>query len=462
MNFSFYLKLFIFGLVSSLAFAPFYFVPIFFISLPFLLKTLENSNNLKNSFFIGWLFGFGYFIGNCYWYCNSLLVEPLKYAWLIPFAISIIPAYLACYIGMTTFITKYSINKLSLENKFLITIIFSISWFLFEYLRSIILTGFPWNLICYCLGFSSLLIQPVSLFGCHIFSFIILTIFTSIYYLIDKKYKLYAIYPLIIVLFIISFSFIRLNKDVKYSSYKIRLVQPNISFNDREIYTEDDILNKLLTLSLANIDDINYIFWPEATLPHYILTQHHNNVLDYLNSRLIGKTLITGGIRIDESKNKIYNSVFIIKNGNIIDYYDKYNLVPFGEFIPFRNIFPFINSLATNLDLNRAEQRRKKIIIDDIFPVFSPNICYESIFTSSINKQSKLIINFTNDFWFGNSSGPYQHLEALRFRAVENNIPAVRIANSGITAIIDNYGRIINKTKLNEEIVIDVSIPIIN
>ena len=91
---------------------------------------------------------------------------------------------------------------------------------------------------------------------------------------------------------------------------------------------------------------------------------------------------------------------------------------------------------------------------------FSPNICYESIFPSSVNKKAELIVNFTNDFWFGNSSGPYQHFDALKFRAVENNIPALRIANSGITAIIDNYGRVIRKTKLESDAVIDDFIPL--
>lgn len=458
-----YLKLILIGAVSSLAFAPLYFFIIFFITLNYLLNKLDSFNSLKESFIIGWLFGFGYFIGNCYWYCNSLLIEPLKYAWLIPFAISIIPAYLACYIGFTTLFTKYIINKYSINNNFIKSIIFSFFWVLFEYLRGIVFSGFPWNLICYSLSFSPLLIQSVSFLGCYIFSFTLLNIFTLFYVLKNKENRFYAIYYIFLILFIVVFGLFRLkNAEVNYSKYKVKLLQPNISLNDKNLLSEKEIIDNLIEQSLNDSNEIDYIIWPEATLPKYLLTYNKNSMLDYISNKLKDKTLITGGIRVDEYNEKIYNSVFIINDGKIVDYYDKYNLVPFGEFIPFRKIFPFINSITTNLDLNKSQNRRKLLTIDDKFPIFSPNICYESIFISSINKQADLIINFTNDFWFGNSSGPYQHFDALKFRAIENNIPALRIANSGITAVIDSYGRVIKKTKLNNKTYININIPINN
>ena len=454
-----YLKLFIFGAVSSLAFAPFYLCVIFFFSLYYLLNKLKEFNSLKQSFYIGWWFGFGYFIGNCYWYCHSLLLEPLKHAWLIPFAISIIPAYLACYIGFTTFFTYFAVSKYTIKNKFFITIIFSFFWVFFEYLRGVIFTGFPWNLLCYCLSFSPLLIQTVSLWGCYIFSFFLLTIFTSIWVLNDKRYKMYSLYYIALILFIILFGFIRLkNTEIKFSTYKVRIVQPNTSLKEEYIFSPKERLDKLIDISLDNISDIKYIIWPENALPDYVLTYQNNGMSDYIGEKLGNKVLITGGLRVDERKNKVYNSVFVINNGKVLDYYDKYNLVPFGEFIPFRKIFSFINAIANGIDLYKAEQRKKIIKIDDNFPIFSPNICYESIFPSSINKNADLIINFTNDFWFGKTSGPYQHFDALKFRALENSIPTIRVANSGISAVIDKYGRVIQETKLGESAVLDVEI----
>ena len=456
-----YLKLFIFGAGASLAFAPFYLCVFFFFSLYYLLSEFENCDSIKKSFFIGWWFGFGYFIGNCYWYCCSLLLEPLKYAWLIPFAISIIPAYLACYIGFATFFTYFLVNKYAVKNRFFVTVIFSFFWIFFEYLRGIIFTGFPWNSLCYCLSFSPLLIQTVSLWGCYIFSFFILTIFTSFWVLRDKKYKMYFLYYIILILFVVVFGFFRLkNADVNFSAYKIRIVQPNISIWEKSVLSPKQKLNNLIDESLNNIEDIKYILWPESALPDYILTYQNNGMADYIGEKIGDKVLITGGIRVDEYKNKIYNSVFVIDKSGVVDYYDKYNLVPFGEFVPFRKILPFVNSIASNLDLSRAEKRRKMIVVGNNFPTFSPNICYESIFTSSINRDADLIINFTNDFWFGKTSGPYQHFDALRFRALENAIPAVRVANSGISAVIDKYGRVIKKTKLGESAVLDINIPL--
>lgn len=454
-----YLKLFIFGAMSSLAFAPFYLFVIFFFSLYYLLNELKSFHSLKQSFYTGWWFGFGYFVGNCYWYCHSLLLEPLKHAWLIPFAISIIPAYLACYIGFTTFCTYFVINRYVIKNKFFITIIFSFSWVFFEYLRGIVFTGFPWNLVCYCLGFSSLLIQSVSLWGCYIFSFFLLTIFTCFWVLRDKRYKMYSLYYIVLILFIILFGFIRLkNAEVNFSTYKVRIVQPNTPLKEEYIFSPKERLNNLINKSLENIGNIKYIIWPESALPDYILTYQNNGMPDYIGEKLGDKILITGGLRVDEQKNKIYNSVFVIDNGKVLDYYDKYNLVPFGEFIPFRKMLPFINTIASGMDLSKTETRRKIIKIDDNFPIFSPNICYESIFSSSINKNADLIINFTNDFWFGNTSGPYQHFDALKFRVLENSIPAIRVANSGISAVIDKYGRVVKKTKLGESAILDVEI----
>ena len=454
-----YLKLFIFGAMSSLAFAPFYLFVIFFFSLYYLLNELKSFHSLKQSFYTGWWFGFGYFVGNCYWYCHSLLLEPLKHAWLIPFAISIIPAYLACYIGFTTFFTYVVSNKYVIKNKFFITIIFSFSWVFFEYLRGIVFTGFPWNLVCYCLGFSPLLIQTVSLWGCYIFSLFLFTIFTCFWVLRDKRYKMYSLYYIALILFIILFGFIRLkNAEVNFSTYKVRIVQPNTPLKEEYIFSPKERLNNLINKSLENIGNIKYIIWPESALPDYILTYQNNGMPDYIGEKLGDKILITGGLRVDEQKNKIYNSVFVIDNGKVLDYYDKYNLVPFGEFIPLRKIFPLINTIASGMDLSKTKTRRKTIKIDDNFPIFSPNICYESIFSSSINKNADLIINFTNDFWFGNTSGPYQHFDALKFRVLENSIPAIRVANSGISAVIDKYGRVVKKTKLGETAILDVEI----
>lgn len=455
-----YLYLFLYGLISSLAFAPIYLFFVFFFSFNYLLDNLLKVHK-NESFLVGWVFGFGYFIGNCYWYCNSLLIEPLRYGWLIPFAITIIPAYLAIYIGFTTILTFYS--KEFTKNRFFLSILFSIFWISFEYIRGIALTGFPWNLIGYSLAFSPIAIQTVSIFGSYIFGFFVLFIYTSYWVLNDNKYNKCSILYLLVLLFAIVYGTGRLKIATdKFSEYTIRLVQPNIK---QKIKNKNEDLNsrfnELIKMSSENIEKIKYIIWPESALPYYIFSDQYNDIAKLLGRKLSNTvTVLIGAIRIDLKDEKIFNSMFIFENGKIIDYYDKRKLVPFGEFIPFRKIIPFLNSIAIGDDISKSKSNKKIIKIDNNFLEFSPIICYESIFNKIIDKKAKLIINITNDAWFGNTSGPYQHFDALKFRALENNIPAIRVANSGISGVIDRFGRVVTKTKLNQKTILDIKIPL--
>lgn len=456
-----YIKLFFLGLISSLAFAPTYLFFIFFYTFYYLLEALEENN--KTNFLKGWVFGFGYFIGNCYWYCSSLLIEPLKFGWLIPFAISIIPAYLAVYIGFTTLFTAYI--KIYIKNKFIITVIFSFFWTIFEYLRGILLTGFPWNLIGYSLGFSTILTQIVSIFGTYIFGFILILFYSCFYVLKEKKYKFYSIFYILIFIFILAYGFIKLNNNENTRKIcGIRLVQPNVPQIAKIENNSEEILNNLLDLSLKNSENVEYVIWPESALPFYLFyanenyKQYNTKILSLLKERLKNKTLITGGIKVDIEKKEIFNSIFVIKNGEIIDVYSKNHLVPFGEYIPFSNIFKFLNTVTGTINLSSSNDVRKIIKINDEFPTFSPSICYESIFPNLVNKKADLIINVTNDAWFGFTSGPYQHLVASKFRALENNIPVLRVANSGITAFVDKNGGVIKRLKLGTRGIVDVCV----
>ena len=421
-----YKKIFFLGLVSSLAFAPFFLFPILFFTFNYLLKKIEESNSLKESFFVSWLFGFGYFIGNCYWYCHSLLMWP--YYFLIPFAITIIPAFLAIYTGLTGLFTKKYFNN----NTFYTILIFSFFWVLFEFLRGILFTGFPWNIICYSLGFSSFLIQTVYLYGCYVFSFLLMTIFTILYV---KQNKYTISYYIVLIFFIIIYGFIGLNrKDKNIDNFKI--ITTNIEINDKRNNKE---LIDYLIAKTGDTENVDYIVWPEAVLPS-IISMDDYGLFSYINKKLNNKTLITGAVRVDDNGN-LFNSLLVIKDGRIINYYDKYKLVPFGEYIPFNNIFTFINSITNTINMSKGQEKRKIIKLNDNLNI-SSLICYESIFPNLVNNKANLIINITNDVWFGKTSGPYQHIVALKFRAVENNLPAIRVSNYGKSLFINNKGQL--------------------
>lgn len=457
-----YLYLFFVGLISSLVFAPSYLFFIFFFSFNYLLEATITSSSYKKSFLIGWVFGFGYFIGNCYWYCSSLLIEAKLYAWLIPFAITIIPGYLALYIGMVAICTKSITNYI--RDRFIISVLFSVFWTIFEYFRGIVFTGFPWNIIGYSLGFSPLVIQTVSIFGSYIFGFFVVLIYSSYWVLKDSFYNLYVAIYLSIVVADVLFGYVRLSSidNNKLSQFKIRLIQPNIQQEVKSSRNrQKEILEKLLDLSLENSDEISYIVWPETAIPYGIfINDSELGVKEFNIDFPENKILASGAIRIDKNNKKIYNSIIFVKNNKIINYYDKNHLVPFGEYLPFRKILPnFINSIAGNTDISESNIKQKMIYIDENLNGVAPIICYESIFANMIDKKANLIINVTNDAWFGKSSGPYQHFETLKFRALENNMPVIRVANSGISGVIDRFGRVLVKTKLGTMTVLDVEVP---
>lgn len=457
-----YLYLFFVGLISSLAFAPTYLFFVFFFSFNYLLEVIVMSGNCRKSFLVGWMFGFGYFIGNCYWYCSSLLVEAKLHAWLIPFAITVIPSYLALYTGATAVCIKCMTNYI--ENRFVLSVLFSVFWTIFEYLRGIIFSGFPWNIISYSLGFSPLAIQTVSIFGSYIFGFFVVLIYSSYWVLKDSFYSSYAAIYLTVIVTAALFGYVRLSKvdDGKVSEFKIRLVQPNIqqeiknSGNRRK-----EILKKLLDLSLENSDDISYVIWPETAVPYGIfINKDELNIKEFDIDFSEDKLLISGAIRVDKYDKKIYNSIIFVKDDKIVDYYDKNHLVPFGEYLPFRKILPsFVNSIAGSMDISKSDVKQKIVHLDENLDSIAPIICYESIFTNMISKKANVIVNVTNDAWFGKSSGSYQHFEVLKFRALENNMPVIRVANSGISGVIDRFGRVVVKTKLGTVAVLDVVLP---
>ena len=429
---------FLFGLLGGLAFPPFYLIIFLPISFYYIINKINTLNNYKDIFKYSLIFGFGYYLIQLYWISFSLFVDIKSYFLLFPFAL-----------------TKYLITKFKIKNKFLITLIFAFSYVIFEYLKGLI---FPWNLFAYVLGFSDILIQIVSIINIYIFNFILIVFFCGSYVLYDfqnKKIinKKYIIIYILIFLTILLFGFFRLKYVKQITLNKsFRLVQADIKQSAKwDILEAQNNIQKHLDLTLQNsLENIDFIIWSESSIP-FLIT---NDIELPENFKLKDKILISGGVRgkIENDKLKqVWNSIFIFQNNKILDYYDKTILVPFGEYIPFKKFLPFIEKITHGtIDFSKGKQN-KTIEIDGL--KISPIVCYEVIFPNRVidkNNKPDIIINLTNDGWFGTSSGPYQHLVATKFRAIENNLPIIRVSNSGITAYIDNYGRIIKKIKLHK------------
>lgn len=519
-----YISTFIAGLLSPLALAPFYIIPVIILTISYLFLKLKEATNKKEAFLTGFWFGFGYFITGTYWICISLLINAKSHAWLIPFSLFGISALLAFYtaLGALLFHILRSRMKYNQLNEI---VLFAFCWSISEILRGYILTGFPWNLIGYTWSFSDIMNQANSIFGIYFYGLLTIFIFASFSVLLKTKQQFPFIkiedlaklnpknsIPLIIsgILFIALFSYgvTRLhNSETKFvDNLKIRIVQPNIkqtlkwdpeetgkNFNkiikmskfpelyNYKDYTKNsklrDVINSKNHTSITSDDALDNIdtilIWPESAVPY--LVNEQTGVLDYLAKTIEpNQLLITGGLRAELKQSphdkqlvikKLWNSIFYINSdGKVIANYDKKHLVPFGEFIPLQKYLPFISKI-TNGSLGLSKGNIKdNIKLNLNTPIeFRNTVCYEDIFQlPKINKDKKtssVIINLTNDAWFGTSTGPYQHLDMARVRAIENGSPLIRVANSGISVTTDSYGRVINKTKLNEEIVLDTMIP---
>jgi apolipoprotein N-acyltransferase len=515
---------FILGALCDLSFAPFHWFLAAIISISgfFILINLPEIDP-KKSFKIGWCYGFGYFLAGIYWIAISLLVEASKFAWLIPFALILIPGILAGYFALLTFFYQKIIKKFSLNDSQKI-IIFSLLWLIFELLRSNLFSGFAWNLIGYIWLASDNLSQLSAIFGIYGLSlFAILTCLTpALFFLSSPHFSLSSprrrgsiatkpsllievpafagmtrrnagmtkrsaritksliLYLIFIAIFLTTgflYGHFRISKLSAYlsdkkdlSAPKIRIIQANIKQDSK--WDQFQILQNLKKhIAMSNSKDTKNIvatIWSETSIS-YILNDNPN-LISYLKSAVLkdNKILISGALRAKFDQNdphkitKIWNSIYALDDNGIIDFYDKNHLVPFGEYIPFSKFIPFITKI-TNGGVDFSSGNKNKIIKTPYFS-FAPLICYEVSFSDSLSAIAKdpnlnLIINLTNDAWFGSSSGPYQHFDMAQMRAIEYGIPLIRVANTGISGAFDALGRVIAKIDLNQEGVVDIDLP---
>ncbi len=462
-----YFLAFILGSSSAFAFAPYHYVILLLPSFSLLLYFLSRSANIKQAFFLGWWFGFGHFVFGLYWIAYSLLVDPEKFAWMIPFAVSLVPAALAVYIGIVCAITFL----ISRRPGFSTIIIFATLWVFAEVLRGYLFTGFPWNLLGYVWGDAIEIMQIVSVIGVYGLSFLTIFFATLPILVINKARSSFviAIFTSLILVGVWAYGFSRLSEveatnDVHFADVKIRIVQANIPQTLK--WDNNEIINALdKHMKMSKDSGANYVIWPESAVAMFLHEELGRGLKPYLR-RVIPEDgyLITGSIRKDESSIpiKIWNSIEVLdKSGDIVATYKKNHLVPFGEFVPLRNIFPFINKITPG-DMDFSKGDGLKTIGMGSLPSFSPLICYEIIFPGKVvdnNKRPEWILNVTNDGWFRDSSGPYQHITMARFRAIEEGLPVIRAANTGISAVIDPYGRIKNNIPYGKVGVIDTKLP---
>tara|TARA_B100001741_G_scaffold156609_1_gene129261 strand:- start:3196 stop:4737 length:1542 start_codon:yes stop_codon:yes gene_type:complete len=451
-----FLYLFFLGALSSFSLPPYNFFIINFLTfslfLIFLLKKKKFLINKKTSFFYGWLFGFGYFFTNLYWISISLTFD-INFKFLIPITVILIPAFLAIFYGLVTFFFFILNFKKTLSLFFLFALLLG----LVEFIRGIILTGFPWNLIAFSFFNHIEILQITSVIGTYAFNMFCISLFISPAIFILKKssqeiiiFIFFLITP--IILYLNGYFKVKnfQNIELTQNNYTIRAISSNIKLE--RFYGEAEtipVLDELIELSNPSLNDKILFLWPEGIIPN--ISQSELIEFKYLFNEKFNENHLLGlGINSQKTQNgktKFFNSFSIYDNElNLIHSYEKVKLVPFGEFLPLEKILRIIGLKSLTNNYQSYSSGLKRDIIDINSNSFSfkilPLICYEIIYSGMIFKDNKFdyIVNISEDGWFGNSIGPYQHYAHSIFRAIESGKYVIRSSNNGITAIINPIG----------------------
>ena len=444
------------GALSSYSLPPYnYFIinfitfSLFFIFLTHKKKKLSND---RSFFKYGWYFGFGYFLFSLYWVAISLTFDQ-SFKSLIPLAVILLPAFLATFYGLLTYLFSIFYLKNVVSSFFIFSILFGT----IEFIRGSIFTGFPWNLIAFSFSDSIYFIQILSVIGTYSFNLICISLFTvpAVFFLKNSRKEIMVCFFFILIsIGFIIFGNIKSNnfnsvKSVK-NSYIIKAISPSISL-DRFYSKKDElkIINDLIALSAPEKKKPTIFLWPEGIIPDSYMNDMNIYKNLFVNNFGDDDLIIMGlsSIEVDGDNNLFYNSMAIFNNKlDLIQKYNKVNLVPFGEFIPFENILGLIGfkTITNEYQSFSSANTRKPINIknDKIDLNILPLICYEIIYSGKLSKEINFdyIFNISEDGWFGNSIGPRQHFSHSIFRSIESGKYVIRAANNGISAIINPIG----------------------
>lgn len=478
------------GAVVTLALPPFDFLPAGFIGFPLLVlltgrqtaddnvKTSGLLARLRPAFYTGWQFGFGYFLAGLWWIGMALLVDAENFAWALPLAILGLPAFLALFFAFAVALAQIFRGE-GIIRILILAFCLGIS----EWLRSFILTGFPWNAIGYTLMPSPLFMQSVTITGLYGMNVLAVVIFAMPALLFGNEKQRFGWRTGLLTAFTLLAAHAgygawrlhqapALHEQTAANAQVIRLIQPSIAQDAKwDNQLRRTIFDKHLDLSrqppAQNMRLPDVIIWPETSVP-YVLPLASEAVQAMGKILQPGQIILAGAVEAQMEplgqEPAYFNSIFAIdSSGQITDIARKVHLVPFGEYLPLEN---FLRALGmqevVEMPGGFTAAKSRHALRANANLTLLPLICYEAIFPSELGYQGKkadAIINITNDAWYGNTPGPYQHFRQAQLRAVEQGMPLLRAANNGISAVVDSYGRITGEMQLNEIGFIDRPLP---
>ncbi len=483
------------GALGALALPPFNLWPVLLVSFSCYVWLIDGTHTdepascsggdrpLRRAAWIGWWFGFGFFLAGLYWIGFAFLVDAASFAWLIPFVAVLLPGGLAFFTAAAAVLARafWSAGPARL-------IMAALSFVLFEWLRGHVLTGFPWNLVGYAWAGSLEILQITSVTG--IYGLSLLTVLAAaspaaswgpVARVSGDARRLWRAPAAAVLIFSLLWlgGYWRLARHPTefVENVSLRLVQPSIP--QAEKWRPENrrlIFDRYLALTRQpGFETVTHVVWPETAVP--IALDSSLPALGEIG-QMLGKSriLISGSVRwrrdTANGENRPYNALHVIRAGQtnkglqsyIHATYDKAHLVPFGEYLPMSSVLEWIGLKQLTFGSGNGFAAGPGLVTLEApgAPLMAPSICYEIIFPGEVIAQGARpgwIVNLTNDAWFGDTSGPRQHLRMAQVRAIEEGTPVVRSANTGISAIVDSYGRIIKRLALNAPGVLDGGLP---
>ena len=484
-----WLVAFLAGVFGALALAPISFGPALIVPMVVAVWLLDGSTReeaarprvaaLRTSFGAGWWLGFGYFVAGFWWLSAAFLIDP-EFTWAMPFGVLGLPALLALFFG-----AGFVVARLLWRSGPGRVLALALGLGAAEWARGHLFTGFPWNPLGMGLGGNLVTAQTAALVGLDGLALLTIALFASPATLADRPVGRREWRPTLLALAttaaILAYGGLRLAQPTAPASDAIvRIVQPGLR-PDSEFSPEnrDRIVDHYIALSQTDdaakhitLDDVTMLVWPESAFP--FILQRDPYELAKIGGMLPERThLVTGAAReVDvpardghRPHSDYYNAILVIaRGGGIVDSYDKVHLVPFGEYLPFDSLLRALglrNFVAIPGGFEFGATRHALLVPG--LPPASPLICYEAIFPGEVGVVAgpapHYFLNITNDGWFGVTSGPYQHFAQTRLRAIEQGLPMVRGAATGISAIVDPYGRVLAALPLGPEGIVDGHLP---
>ena len=457
------------GAISALGFAPFGIFPLLLLGYAALVLLVDGAHTtsrpIRNTAWVAWAFAFGQFLVGLHWVGYAFLVDASAHEWQIPFVALLFPGGMALVFTTPPLAIAARFWRPDASRIFVFTIAYAIA----EWIRGHALTGFPWNLAAYGWGASLAIMQSAALVGAYGLTLVTILFGASLAGLFGRPFA-WRVPAAMTAIFVAMFAAgeLRLNtvKIDDVPGVRLRIVQPNIAQSDKyKPALVEENWNRLISLSHTPAKQRpTHIIWPEAA-PPFILTRSAYALDEIAILTGQDRVLMTGALRALRHGDHLdyYNSFYVFGHGGeMLSVYDKFHLVPFGEYMPLESLFRTIGlTKVVGIDGSFATGDGPHTLEIPGAPPAGPLICYEILFPGDVvgAKRPAWFVNVTDDSWFGPWAGPKQHLLVARMRAIEEGLPVVRAANTGISAVIDPLGRVRAQLDLGRMGILDANLP---